>query len=269
MIDLFFLVEWVAIPLYILMTVIILWYTYRYFQAGGEIQATYFELKRDLARRRQVNALTAIVLAIEFCLLVLGVQVQAVPYLETERSLSDVQVQENLAQEDTFHPSDTPQPLTSGGLSLQIGTPLGENSDVIVLTPTLTPTPVGTMVANPPPVQGCSDNRAFLEIPANGMRVFNPIPVRGTAFTDDFSKAKLEISGPSTNGQFVVVDNVINPVRELSEFSQFLPGIYEDGEYEFRLMVFDLADRLVASCLVTIYISEPPRTATSTPPAGN
>jgi hypothetical protein len=269
MIDIFFLIEWLAIPLYIVMAVIILWYIYRYFQAGTEIQATYFELERTLALRRQANSITAIILAVEFCLLVLGIQAQAVPYLETERSLSEIEAQENSVQEDIFQPTHTPQPLTGVGLNLQVGTPLGEDSDVIVLTPTLTPTPVGTIVAGAPPVQGCIDEKAFLEMPANGMRVFNPITVRGTAFTEEFSKAKLEVAGPSTQGQFYVVDTIINPIRELSEFSQFLPSIYEDGEYKFRLMVFDLADRLVASCQVTIYISAPPRTATPTPSVGN
>lgn len=266
MIDIFFLVEWLAIPLYILMVVIILWYGYRYFQAGSEIEATYFELERDLARRRQANAVTTIILALEFCLLVLGVQVQAVPYLETERDLSEIQAQVGLVQEDEDFITDTPQPLTSGGLNLEVPS-VFEEQDIIVLTPTLTPTPVGTIVANPPPIQGCSDDRAFLEVPANGMRIFNPTAIRGTAYIDDFSKAKLEISGPGTNNQFHVVDTVINPVREMSEFSQFLPSIYEDGVYQFRLMVFDLADRLVASCQVTIYISAPP--ATPTPQSGN
>jgi hypothetical protein len=268
MTDFFFLIEWLAIPLYILMLVIILWHGFHYFQAGGEIQATYFELERDLARRRQVNALTAIVLAVEFAFLVLGVQVQAVPYLETERDLSEIQAQEILVQEDENFVTDTPQPLTSGGLNLEVPS-VFEEQDIIVLTPTLTPTPVGTIIPNAPSIQGCNDDRAFLEVPTNGMRIFNPTAIRGTAYIDDFSEAKLEISGPSTNGQFVVVDRFNNPVRELSEFSQFLPSIYEEGAYQFRLMVFDLANRLVASCQVTIYISEPPTAATPTPQSGN
>lgn len=266
MIDVFFLIERIAISLYIFMAVIILWYVYRYFQAAGEIQSTYFELERTLARRRQANAITTIILAIEFCFLVLGVQVQAVPYLETERDLSEIQAQQVDVQQDSAFATDTPQPITGGGLSLTVPNVFDE-PDIIVLTPTLTPTPVGTIVPNAPPVQGCIDDRALLEIPANGMRVFNPITIRGTAYADEFSEAKLEISGPSTNNQFIVIGNTNFPVRELSEFSQFVPGIYEDGEYQFRLMVFDLAKDLVAYCQVTIYISVPPQTAT--PAAGN
>ena len=149
-----------------------------------------------------------------------------------------------------------------------VGTPLDQESDIIVLTPTLTPTPVGTIVPNAPPISGCNDDRAFLRVPANGMRVFQPIAIIGTAYTNEFTSAKIELAGPSTNGQFVVVDSINSPVRDISEFSQFQPGPYEPGAYLFRLMVFDLSDQLVASCRVTIYIDEPPFTPVPTATPG-
>ena len=268
MIESFFLIERIAISLYIFMAVIILWYVYRYFQAASEIRSTYFELERTLARRRQANSVTAIILAFEFALFVLGIQMRAVPYLETERNLNEIQAQQAaVVQEDIAFATFTPEAVTGTGLNLEVPNVFAEE-DIIVLTPTLTPTPVGTIVPGAPAVEGCVDDRAYLEIPANGMRVFNPIVVRGTAYADEFSKAKLEISGPTTNGQFYVVDTIIDPVRELSEFSQFQPGTYEAGKYLFRLMVFDLSDQLVAYCQVTIYISEPILTATPTQSAG-
>lgn len=260
----FFLLDWLAQPLYILMGVIIVWYLYRLIHTQGEIVATYFELERDLARRRQANALTIIILALQLCVLVLGVQVRAVPYLEAERELDSAEIVQVGATQDVPFSTDTPQPIGDTGLNLEIGTPFDQESDIIVLTPTLTPTPVGTIVPNAPPVQGCNDPRAQLQVPANGQRVFGPTIVRGTAFTDNFTEAKIELSGPGTFGQFLVVSDIPSPVREMSDFSQFLPAPYSEGAYQFRLMVFDIS-QLVASCQVTIYISDPPTAPTSTP----
>jgi hypothetical protein len=259
----FYLLDWLAYPLYILMAVVILWHLWRFFQARGELSASYFELERDLARNRQVNAVTIIVMALEVSVLLLGVQVQAVPYLETERSLDEQRVQAVDAPQDVPFMTDTAAAAV-GALDLQVGTPLGVSDDGFVPTPTLTPTAIGTIIPNAPDIEGCADGRAYLEIPTNGLRVFQPMIVRGTAYADGFSQAKLEIRGPSTNGQYVVLASIPQPVTELADFGQFVPAAYEDGEYQFRLMVFDVSTQPVASCLVTIYISQPPRTATPT-----
>jgi hypothetical protein len=259
----FYLLDWLAFPLYILMGVVIVWHLWRFFRARDEISASYFELERELARQRQANALTLIVMALELCILLLGVQLQAVPYLETERSLDEQRSQVVDVPEDIVFVTDTAVPSGSG-LDLQVGTPLGENPDLIVLTPTPTPTPIGTIIPNAPPVAGCGDDRAYLEIPTNGLRVFNPIVVRGTAHAEQFSQAKIEISGPSTNNQFVVIATIIQPTTEMTDYGNFVPAVYEEGEYEFRLVVFNTAAEIVAYCVVTIYISLPPETATPT-----
>lgn len=264
---LFFLLDWIATPMYILLGVMIIWFFYRLLQARGEMSATYFELERDLAGRRQSNAITFMILAVQFCVLLFGVQVRAVPFLEAERDLDDMNIVSVGATQDIAFDTDTPAPLGEGGLNIQVGTPLGDNPDIIVLTPTPTPTPVGTIVPGAPPVQGCQDDRALLEVPANGQRVFQPLIVRGIASADNFTEASIEISGPQTNGQFVVVNRVNSPVREMSDFSQFLPAPYEPGAYQFRLMVFDITDSVIAACQVTIYISDPPTIGTPTPNA--
>ena len=264
------MLDWLALPLYILLGVAILYQGWRYLRARAERRATSFLLEQDLARSRQADAVTAIVIALEICVLLLGVQLQAVPYLETERELEENAPQEDVGQlTDGDFRSPTPPPVGEGGLDLEIGTPPGGVSDAgFIPTPTLTPTPVGTIIPNPPAIQGCVDDRANLQIPANGMIVFYPTTVRGSAFTDNFSSAKLEISGPSTNDQYVVVDTIINPVLQMSEFSEFLPSIYEPGRYQFRLTVFDITNTMVASCMVNIYITDPPLTSTPTPNSG-
>ncbi|MGJ3238185.1 MAG: hypothetical protein ACFE0Q_05715 [Anaerolineae bacterium] len=266
--ELFFLLDWVAQPLYILLAVVVLWYFYRLFQASSEINASYFELERDLANRRRANALTAIIIMAEIGILLMGVQVRAVPFLEAERELDEQALDQAEVIEDVVFVTDTPPAIADSSLNIEVGTPLGDNPDIIVLTPTPTPTPVGTIVPNAPPAQGCEDPRAFLEVPANGQRIISPIVVRGTAYTDDFIEAKIEIAGPQTQGQYTVVSNVNAPVREMNDFNQFSPALYEEGLYQFRLTVFDISRNLVAFCMVNIYITEPLSVATPTPLGG-
>ena len=252
------------------MTLVIVYQIYQLMQSRNEMKAAFFELERDLMRRRQAGAVTMIMLAIEFCILLLGIQLQAVPFLEGERTLDEkIQAQQAIRPTDGIFVTDTRPAVAQVGLDIEVPQDFNVDPDTgFVPTPTLTPTPVGTIVANPPDIEGCIDDRANLEIPANGMRVFNPITVRGTAFADNFSSAKLEIEGPSTNGHYVVVDTITTPILDMSIFSQFLPGTYEPGLYQFRLTVFDITNTLVASCMVNIYISELPETLTPTPRAG-
>jgi hypothetical protein len=251
----FYLLDWLAFPVYIFISIFILWHIGRFLKVRKELSSSYFELERDLARNRQGNILTAIIIAVELLILLCGVQLRAIPYLETEHNI-DLEGRQNLeiAQDMPFV-TDTAAPALAG-LDLQIGTPLGENFDTVVLTPTLTPSPIGTIIPNAPPIEGCADNRAYLQIPTNGMRIFQPILVRGTAYSEEFSQAKLEIRGPSTNGQYVVLSTISQPITDISDFSQFVPA-FEEGEYEFRLMVFDLTAQPVAFCKVTIYINTP------------
>jgi hypothetical protein len=268
--NLFFLIEWLALPLYIITGVLIIWYVYQLLKARNDMRATFFELERDLARRRQTTALMAIVLGVQFVVMVLGVQIRAVPFLETERDLDEL-VGLDVAQsnQDGVFVTDTPQPVGAAQLDIEEGTPLGGDSGLgFVPTPTLTPTPVGTIVPNPPAAEGCIDARAFLQIPANGMRVFQPTTVRGSAFVEDFSSAKLEIRGPSTNQQYVVVDTIVQSAPDLVELSEIVPGQFEPGLYQFRLTVFDITNALQATCMVNIYISAPPVTMTPTAAAG-
>lgn len=262
--NLFFALDWLALPLYILLGTIFLWFGYRFLRSIGDGRATTFELERDLSRRKQVNAITVMILTIEFGVLVAGAQVRAVPFLEAERDLEAIQ-QERIAlqQQDGVFATATPPAVLQGGLDIPEGTPLVESvQEGFLPTPTATFTPVGTIVANAPPPRGCDDGRAFLEVPGNGMRVFEPTTVRGIAFTDNFRSAKLEIRGPQTQDQWTVLQTLTVPAQTLTVLSQFIPSSYTAGRYEFRLAVFDLSNELVAVCMVNIYISEPPVTAT-------
>lgn len=253
-------IDQIALGIYFLIVAGILYALYRVVVSRGEYRATYFELERELSRYRQTNAITAVIILIEIAIIIAGIQAVVVPELQQDQEIADLVVSSQI-DDGVF---ETPVPATpSGGIDIE---PVGDlaGPDVgggIQPTPTLTPTPVGTIIPADP-IEGCDSPEAQLFIPANGMRVFQPIPVIGTAFTDQFAYAKIEINGPSTFGNFQVIEDKSTEVRERSEISQFVPSGYEPGEYQFRVVVFDVTNTLKAGCLVNIYISDPFPTAT-------
>ncbi len=267
MAGLFFFIDQIAVGLYILLAAIILYQLRQLVSARLAYRSTYFELERDLARFRQANAITTIIIIIEMAVILLGVQRVIVPYMQADLEREGLLAQQAVVEDLEFN-TPTPNPDLAG-VDIEPVPEIGDDEEgVLLLTPTLTPTPVGTIIPNAPAVEGCTDDRATLQVPTNGMRVFQPIPVIGTAFTEDFAYAKIEISGPGTFDNFVVIDDRRSPTRETSEFSQFVPAPYEPGLYQFRVMVFDLTDTVRAACMVNIYITEPPVTPTPTPQGG-
>jgi hypothetical protein len=263
-----FLLEQWATGLYILLAAAFLYTFWRLRQAQRECRETHFELERDIARFKRANIVTAMVLIVEVALLILGIQRVVAPTL---RESIDTEQLVALTQEDgEFDPPVlTPRP---GGFQIDTsGVVLGEvdPANQILPTPTLTPTPVGTIVPNAPAPIGCDTENAQLQIPANGMIVFQPITVVGRASSDNFAFFKFELNGPSTFGNFapLPVDG-IQAMTEIGDLGQFVPSFYEPGTYQFRLIVFDTTNTARASCTVTIYISEPIPTPTPRGPPG-
>lgn len=253
-------IDQIAIGIYFLIVAGVLYSLYRFLIWRSEYRSTYFELERDLSRYRQMNAITAVIILIEIAVIVAGIQTIVVPEIQQDREIEDLVA---AAREDDGI-FETPIPPTqTGDLGIEpVELPRSDDfAGQVQPTPTLTPTPVGTIIPADP-IVGCDNPEAQLFIPANGMRVFQPIPIIGTAYTDQFAYAKIEINGPSTFGNFQVIEDKSTEVRERSEISQFVPAGYEEGEYEFRLMVFDVTNTLKSYCLVHIYISDPFPTAT-------
>lgn len=254
------LIDQVAIGIYFLIAAGILFALRRYAVYGEEYRSSYFELERDLARYRRSNALTYVVLLLELAIIVIGIQIVIVPELLDDRRLEELVAAAN-AEDGIFETPIPAAPASDLGID---PVALPRSADVIEqvqATPLPTPTPVGTIIPADPPI-GCDSPEAQLLIPGNGMRVFQPIPVVGTVFSDQFSYASVEISGPSTRGSFQLIDDQPTEVRETAEFSLFVPAGYEAGEYQFRLMVYDITNTLKASCQVNIYISDPLPTLT-------
>jgi hypothetical protein len=260
-----FFIEQIAIGLYILIGLGIFLMLRRWTQAGYDLRSTQFELERDIYRYRRANAITWLILLIQAALIVFGIQEVVAPTIRANAvTSSDAAV----AIEPKFETPVPPNvnfnqsPIDSSGVVI------GDdpNANKIQSTDVPTPTPVGTILPNPPAAQGCDSPQAQLQIPGNGQLVFNPIRVIGTAYTDNFSVYRFELNGPSTKGQFVVLGEYNVPVKDMGDLGQFVPAFYDPGAYQFRLTVFDINTALKAACMVNITISLPVPTATPIAP---
>lgn len=260
-----YLVEQIATGLYILLGLAMFMALLRWRRARAAYRSTYFELERDIYGYQRSSASTTLIILIEVLLIVVGIQNIVAPTLRA------VTIDESDAVVISIEPpfrTLTPAPFEGGIVIDASGIEFGADdpSNQIIATPTLTPTPVGTIIPNMPSPVGCDTPNATLQIPANGMIVFEPLVVMGTAFVDNFAFYRFELRGEMTFGSFVVVGgDRTQPVTELSALGQFVPSSYTTGEYQFRLSVFDISGTSKASCTITIFISEPIATPTPLP----
>jgi hypothetical protein len=260
MTTLVFFVEQIALGLYILIAIGVYLSWRGWSRARYDYRSTHFELERDFSRFQQANSVTVFILLIEAALIVVGVQFVVAPTVR--ESLTSIVNADEIIEDQPFY---TPTPsFTTGGQIDASGIQISEEDPElqVLLTPTLTPTPVGTIIPNAPTFIGCDTENASLQIPANGMQVFEPMTVVGTANVEDFAFYRIELNGPGTFNNFAVYDEHLSPVTETTALGQFNPAPYETGWYEFRLMVFDISNTLRASCLVNIYITDPVPTPT-------
>lgn len=257
-----FLIEQWATGLYIILGALLVLQFWRFNRAQQAFRGTQFELERGMARSTRASALGVMVFLVEGLLFVVAIQFVVAP---TIRETGGMPTTLTIIQSDGDFRTPTSAPV-EGEFSIDSsGVQLGEvnPANQILPTPTLTPTFVGTIVPNSPPPIGCDTPNATLQVPGNGMIVFEPIVVRGTANSEDFAFYKFELNGPSTFGNFapLAVDGT-QPVLELGDLGQLIPSFYEPGQYRFRIVVFDTTNAAKASCEVTIFISEPIPTAT-------
>jgi Flp pilus assembly protein CpaB len=114
--------------------------------------------------------------------------------------------------------------------------------------------PVSVM-SNAPDVVGCSSDTKLFS-PINGQIINAAITIEASTFAERFGQAKLEISGPSTNSEYIVLTTMTEALARPSEIGQFVPAQYEEGEYRLRLGSFDIYGNQTGLCNITIYISD-------------
>jgi hypothetical protein len=131
-------------------------------------------------------------------------------------------------------PTLSPEQLTS----IALGTPL----------PTATATP-----ALLPAGAGCENPNATLTVPAFGQSVAGPVEVKGTANIADFAFYKLELNGPSTEGNWQTLSAGSTPVVD-GVLGTWDSSIYVPGNYNFRLVVYDATGSWPPPCVIPINI---------------
>lgn len=264
MIALVFFTEQIAIGLYILAGLGVLVSLRSLVLARQQLGAAQFELQKELANFKVANATTAVLIFIEIGLGVLATAEVIAPTLRANPPKA-VTVIERVAEAPfvTAAPGSvlvgTPPPNFAEGVEIQ-----GIEDELNLApfaTPTLTPTPVGTIVPDAPAALGCDTPDARLSIPANGMIVFEAVNVVGSANIPDFAFYRFELNGPETNNVWAKLAEYTVPVID-GNLGQLVPSQLMPGEYKFRLMVFDITNAPRATCAITIFISEPIPTAT-------
>jgi hypothetical protein len=260
-----FFVEQIAPALYILCALGIVLGIRSYYLARQSLAGAQFELEKELSRYHAENALTVIMALIEVGLAVVALAQVVAPTLRAQPPQSALSIP---GPRETPFVTAIPSPMSYSGTpapSFAEGAEIPALEDELNLqpfaTPTLTPTPVGTIIPDVPPALGCDTPDAQLVIPANGMVVFEAISVVGTANTDNFAFYRFELNGPSTNNSPAKLSEYTVPVVN-GELGQIVPSLLIPGEHRFRLTVFDITNTLRAFCEITIIISEPIPTPT-------
>jgi hypothetical protein len=245
----------IAFGLYILSAGGILYMLYRLQQARRDLSASQFKLEREHALVRQANAITVGGLLIEFVLGVWAIANLMAPTIRDIR-LGDT-AGGNTAPERfiTSTPaSNPPVVLDTGGPNIEGPAPFA--------TPVPTATAVGTIVPDAPDIVGCPRDSAWLLIPGNGQLLFEATTVWGTASINDFAFYRFEIKPMTAGSEFAPIGGDYTVPVVDGPLGEILPFNFPDGEYRFRVAVFDNTTLMRAVCEVTVFISEPPATAT-------
>jgi hypothetical protein len=245
----FSFIERIAPGLYILLGLGAVVFFVRWRKARQTYLDANFELVRDLAGQQQNRMFIRWFAFFALAIAVVFIQQFLAPSLALNQ-----QAAATATEIGTIFITTTSQPAGD----VDIGDLVSGNSSDPEATPTVEHTPVGTIIPNAPPPQGCDSPRASLQIPTNGMRVFETIEVTGTANAENFASYKLELSGPGTSNIFAVISQSTTPSPDPGVLGQIVAMAFEPGEYQFRLTVFDTSNTLVAACLVNISISTPP-----------
>ena len=266
-----YLIERAALGLYLLCGMSFLFSLRRWMIAQGDLRRSEFELERELAIRKQSSAVTWTLGVVEVALAVFAIANVVAPTLRSDalEAKGVVANEPDTSEFLTATPGGTGQEVDAMFATVTAQAAAGAGGPNLLLTPIPTATSVGTIVPEVQAVatEGCDTDQAKLQVPANGQQVFDALIIEGTAWTDNFSSYKFEISGDATGGQFAPIGNIgTTAVREQGVLGQVPLAGLQPGVYQFRLAVFDNTTTLKAFCTVNVMLTLRPPTAT--PPGG-
>lgn len=255
MTELVFFIEQISFGLYILSMAGLLWVAIRLSRARRDLTVAQFKLEREHAQVRQASAITFGGLLIEVIIGVWAITNVMAPTIRDIRLGGEVQPQRALERFVT----STPAP--NEPIALNAGAPAEEGPGIFA-TPIPTATPVGTILPEAPEIIGCPEDKAWLHIPGNGQLIFEATTVVGTANIADFAFYRFEIKPAQPGSQFAPIGGDYTVPVVNGPLGEILPFNFPEGEYRFRLSVFDQTYTQKALCEITIHISAPPPTPT-------
>lgn len=246
------LIENLAPGLYVIGGLMLLWNIRALFVSRGELRFAQYGLEKELAQRRGGRAVTLVFVMAELLIAVWAISTLAAPTWSD--GLPDTP-EINVAR-DFF----TATPAGGGELAIDANARPTDGPGILATAPPPS-TPVGTIQPSDPR-RGCDPETAWIQIPANGQLIFEETSIIGTANVENFSKYRFEIRNVENASNFSLfpaadyTEPVVNNV-----LGNILPVLF-NGEYRFRLTVFDTNNAVAGQCEITIFITEPPLTAT-------
>jgi len=267
-----YLIERLSLGIYPICLVVFLVYLRRWFIHRRKLAIAEFELEREFAERIQAGAITWAIASIQLALAVFAIANVIAPTIRADL-IGQTSSNPGASSADIAGDFKTSTPGGDGSdmqalnLTLTARAIAAAGGQQILLTAVASPTPVGTMLVGYPTPTDCQSPNAWLEIPGTGQLLFDSVTVIGTANVPNFAFYKFEIAGPSTGGAFApILGDRTSPVVQKGPLGQLQLSVFQTGDYQFRLAVFDNTGVLRASCTVSVRIQ--PRPPTATPPGG-
>lgn len=249
-----FFIERISFGLYILCAAGILLMAFRLQQARRELAIAQFKLEREHALVRQAAAITFGGLLIEIMVGVWAIATIMAPAVRDLRTSPQSVQAPVLTRFVTSTPAPNPPIALDAGGGVVAG-------PAVFATPEPTATSVGTIIPGAPQIAGCPRESAWLLVPGNGHLIFETTTFWGTATTSDFAFYRFELKPAVAGAEFAPIGDYAVPVVD-GPLGDFYPINFANGEYRFRLTVFDTTQTMRHLCEVTIHISDPPPTPT-------
>lgn len=206
------------------------------FLARRSKRLALFGLEREAALRRQRNSLTTIII-----LTVLA---------------AFVWVNRNILEPNALGLTLAEQPTPTSEIFIQQSP---SPTVALLLFPTITPTSSfteNTDAATPDPsVDGCQIFGQTITFPLPDQEVSGQVPVEGTVNLLGLTQYKFEINGPSTQGDWAVVNTFNRNTGTEGFLGNWDSTSLIPGDYQFRLVSIVADGRRVTPCEVPIVIA--------------
>lgn len=203
------------------------------FLARRSKRLALFGLEREAALRRQRNALSTII--------ILSV-VAAFVWINT-----------NILEPNALGISFAEEPTPTSEIFIdQPPTP----TVALLLFPTITPTSSFNDFPTPDPeVDGCQIFGQTVTFPEPNQEVSGQVPVEGTVNILGLTQYKFEINGPSTQGEWVVVNTFNRNTGTDGFLGNWDSTSLISGDYDFRLVSILTDGRQITPCVVPITVA--------------